>query len=448
MTALESTTPSRAIWPSAGGRATLVPLIALLTLAFAARIAVRVAFGQQYFWSNSYYFYYKIAEHLAAGEAPCAPAGCAFATPLYPLFLTGSVLAGHSFWLVILPQALLGAGTALCAYLIGAELFNRRTGMLACAITAFYPYYVMHDTALQYTVLLTFLGALSVWLLLRARRLNRNLDWFLAGVVLGTLPLVRASIALAIAVGILWCFLWGASGSFSDKLRKSSLLALAVILMLGPWLFYTYRVTGIPVISTETGLALWVGNNPDTFSHYPAASIDRSRDEAMRNLSVTDTAQLAALAKDERATSNWYMHRALAFMRANPSAVLTGAVRKIEAGFSSRLNPHRERLAQAAYFVGYFPVAVLGLLGMAMARKQPGTILVALLFLTFIAVTAIFWAHTSHRTYLDVYWIVFAASVLAGIRLRPRSRAKPPLSSAVESAGAGKSVFVRPVIQS
>jgi 4-amino-4-deoxy-L-arabinose transferase-like glycosyltransferase len=448
MTALESTTSSRAIWPSAGRSATLIPLIALFTLAFAARIAVRVALGQQYFWSHGYYVDYNIAGYLAAGEASCVPTSCALSTPLYPLLLTGSVLAGHSFWLVILPQALLGAGTALCAYLIGAELFHRRTGLLACAITAFYPYYVMHDTALQYTVLLTFLAALSVWLLLRARRLNGNFDWFLAGVALGTLPLVRASATLAVPVGILWCVLWGASGSFSNKLRKSSLVALAALLTLGPWLFYSYRVTGIPVIGTEAGLALWVGNNPHTFSHYPAASIDHSRDEAMRNLSVTDAAQLAALAKDERATSIWYMNRALAFMRANPSAVLSGAVRKIEAGFSSRLNPYRERLAQAAYFVGYFPVAVLGLLGMAMARKKPGTILVALLFLNFIAVTAIFWAHTSHRTYLDVYWIVFAASVLAGIRLRPPSRAKPPPSPKAGSAGPGKRVFVRPVIQS
>jgi 4-amino-4-deoxy-L-arabinose transferase-like glycosyltransferase len=432
MIAWESTTRGQVLRPSAGGSATLVLLIALLTLAFAARIAVRVALERQYFGSNGDDFSYDIAGHLAAGETPCGPAGCAFST-----LLTGSVLAGHSFWLIVLPQALLGAGTALCAYLIGAQLFNRRTGVLACAITAVYPYYLMHDTALQDTVLVTFLAALSVWLLLRARRRNTNFDWLLAGVALGTLPLVRASLTLAIAVGLLWCLLWGASGRLSDRLRKSSLLALAALLILGPWLFYTYRVTGIPVISTETGLALWVGNNPDTFSHYPAASIDRSRDEAMRHLSVTDTARLAALAKDEGARSNWYMHRALAFMRANPSAALTGAVRKIAAGFSSRLNPYRERLAQAAYFVGYFPVAVLGLLGMALARKKPGTILIALLFLSFIAVTAIFWAHTRHRAYLDVYWIVFAASVLAGLRLKRRFRAKPPIAPEIESAGPG-----------
>ena len=99
-------------------------------------------------------------------------------------------------------------------------------------------------------------------------------------------------------------------------------------------------------------------------------------------------------------------------MSANPSLVARGALRKLEAGFSWQLNPHRDRLAQAAYFVGYVPVALLGIAGMVLARRQPGTILIAMLFLAFIAITAIFWAHTSHRSYLDVYWIVFAASVI------------------------------------
>jgi hypothetical protein len=36
--------------------------------------------------------------------------------------------------------------------------------------------------------------------------------------------------------------------------------------------------------------------------------------------------------------------------------------------------------------------------------------LIYLLFVAFIAVTALFWAHTSHRSHLDVYLIVFAAA--------------------------------------
>ena len=49
---------------------------------------------------------------------------------------------------------------------------------------------------------------------------------------------------------------------------------------------------------------------------------------------------------------------------------------------------------------------------MFLTRRRPEVILIGMLFLAFISVTAVFWAHSSHRSYLDVYWIVFAASVV------------------------------------
>ena len=50
--------------------------------------------------------------------------------------------------------------------------------------------------------------------------------------------------------------------------------------------------------------------------------------------------------------------------------------------------------------------------------------LLYLLFVTCIANTAVFWAHTSHRSYLDVYLIVYSASVIAD-----RTRARAPLEA-------------------
>jgi hypothetical protein len=42
-------------------------------------------------------------------------------------------------------------------------------------------------------------------------------------------------------------------------------------------------------------------------------------------------------------------------------------------------------------------------------------------FVSLAAVTFVFFGHTSHRAYLDVYWIVFAAGLLS--RYLPASRA-------------------------
>src|SRR5262245_24085872 len=114
---------------------------ATLTLAFLIRLGVRLAFGEDYFWRNSYSIYYTLAENIVAGNGFCFENTCAWEPPLYPLFLTLSVLSGKTYLLIVVPQALLGAGTAFCAFLIGRYIFNASVGILACAITAFYPYY-------------------------------------------------------------------------------------------------------------------------------------------------------------------------------------------------------------------------------------------------------------------------------------------------------------------
>ena len=396
----------------------LAPLIAAAVL---IRVGVRMAFGEHDFWNNSYSVYYTLAENVVSGKGFCFPTTCAWLPPLYPLFLAVSAAAHKSHLLVIVPQALMGAATALCAFLIGRQIFSVPVGLLACAVAAFYPYYVVHDTALQDTGMATFLTALSIWLLLRATKLNRYRDWFLAGLALGLIALTRASLAPVVGVCILWCAIWGASGNFSVRIGKSLSLFLAVIITIGPWLVRTYHLTGSAVLTSQTGSALWTGNNPETFSRYPAESIDRSRDEAWLKLSETDRADLQRLANDEIGRSRWFAHRALAYMRENQLLVLRGILHKLDAGFSWRLNPYREPLAQAVYSIAYVPVAILGLIGMFLARRRREVILIAMLFIAFIGVTAVFWAHTSHRSYLDVYWIVFAASVVERVwtALRP-----------------------------
>jgi 4-amino-4-deoxy-L-arabinose transferase-like glycosyltransferase len=350
-------------------------LAVLLTAAFLSRLGVRIVFGEEYFWTNSYGIYFDLAENVASGKGFCFDQTCAFLPPLYPLFLALSALAGKNYLLVVVPQALMGTGTALCAFLIGRHVFTASVGILACAIAAFYPYYVMHDTALQETGMVTFLVALSVWLLLRASKLNRNRDWFLAGLALGSIALVRASVVPAAGVALVWTAIWGARGNVGTRVWKSSIILLASMIMVGPWLIRTYDLTGAAVLNSQNGEALWTGNNSETFSHYPDESIDLSRDEAFSKLTLADRAELGQLGDNEIATSDWFAHRALEFMKANPWSVLQGAFRKLEAGFSWRLNPVREPFAQAVYFMGYVPIAVLVMApGLRRAKNMPNYI--------------------------------------------------------------------------
>ena len=61
----------------------------------------------------------------------------------------------------------------------------------------------------------------------------------------------------------------------------------------------------------------------------------------------------------------------------------------------------------------------LGLWGMWSGRQNWREHLIFYaLFVSFAAVTAVFFGHTNYRAYLDVYWIVFAAGILAAFAER------------------------------
>ena len=66
----------------------------------------------------------------------------------------------------------------------------------------------------------------------------------------------------------------------------------------------------------------------------------------------------------------------------------------------------------------------LGLAAMFLHRKawRAHTIIYTL-FVCFAAVTALFFGQTSHRSYLDVYWIVFTPGLMSGWFIEEANRA-------------------------
>jgi 4-amino-4-deoxy-L-arabinose transferase-like glycosyltransferase len=381
-----------------------------------------MAFGESYFWANSYADYYDMAGNVIAGKGFCIDASCALCPPLYPLFLALTRLGGHHYLLIVIPQALLGAGTALCAFFIGRTLFSPFTGILAAGFTSLYPYYLMHDTAMQETGMVTFWTAATAALLLWAGKSERDVCWLYAGLAAAMVALTRASTATIAPVALVWILIWGVHGNASLRLRKAAIFLVGFLLLVGPWLVRTQRVTGAYMLSSQTGRALWIGNNAQTFSAYPSESMDVSEGHAWDALPAADLADIQHESTSESKASKWYAHRALVFIREHPLETLHGAARKVIAGFSWRLNPVRGGAAELAYALTYTPIAVLGTAGMLLAWRNNGVVLIALLFLAFIAASAVFWAHTSHRSYLDIYWIVFAASVIERLTLRSSFR--------------------------
>src|SRR5215469_11641226 len=51
---------------------------ATLTLAFSIRLGLRLAFGEDSFWSNGYSIYYMLAENIVSGNGLCFRSGFGF----------------------------------------------------------------------------------------------------------------------------------------------------------------------------------------------------------------------------------------------------------------------------------------------------------------------------------------------------------------------------------
>lgn len=391
-------------------------LIAILGLAFALRVAAKAIGGATGFWQNGYFQFFELAQQLAKGQGYAFPGypPTAFRVPFYPIFLALVTQGREDFWGLLITQSLISTATVACVAGLALLWFGQRTALVAAAIAAVYPYYLWHDTALQETGLFTFLSAFAMLLLVIVER-RRSLGVALgAGFILGLAILTRATLMPFALFAITWLLLPDTSGSTIRRRALTAVLCCAALLAtLSPWLIRTHALTGRYTLGTEFGAAVFIGNNDATFSVYPKGSIDRSRDAAMSALSPADQATVKALRTNETATSDWFLKRGLGYIAAHPGTFVVSALRKNVAAFSPVSSPARNWKSDLIEGLSYGPILLLGLIGAWWTRQRWRSFLpVYANFLLFAAITGVLWGHSSHRTYLTVYLIIFAAHVL------------------------------------
>ncbi len=169
--------------------------------------------------------------------------------PGYSLMLTLGVLIGQP-WMV---NALAAALGVLGVYLLGRDLFDRGTGLLAAALGTISPMYLMlSGTLLAHSVTLTAL-ILFAWAFLRALR-NRESRHYphawlaggLMGLALATRPWTAFGVGLPFALGALVVFVRGPRETWPIFSR----MALAFMAVGSLWPLYNLAATGSPLTNT------------------------------------------------------------------------------------------------------------------------------------------------------------------------------------------------------
>jgi 4-amino-4-deoxy-L-arabinose transferase-like glycosyltransferase len=354
--------------------------------------------------------------------------------PGYPFFLagvyrlTGQSLAydrhgsGRSRWEVVrIAQALLGTLAASLIGLIAAQLWGRRTGVIALGLaTVFLPLVVL-DMMLMSEALLVPLVLGAVACALRARSTRRPLPWVLATGLLTGIGTLTHENAIVLLVPFVIA-LWPRPVRLRGLVRGPVALVLATVLAIAPWTIRNavHWHAFVPV-TAHMGKTLAGAFNP-TSRHYarrPAAWLSAWRDPGLRRLTTRYPNELARDRAEREA--------AVRYMRRHPGYVLEAfALHTLRMAGLVDLRPlHDLRLGLTRWTVWYFwAVALLAVAGAftQAARASPRWLWLAPLLLW---VSAAFTSEELRfRAPLDPFFVLLAAVALSRLTDRaPRVRA-------------------------
>ena len=301
-------------------------------VAVAARLAVSWASADSGVFADMAQ-YHERAVHLATTGSlyPDALRG-----PGYPTFLAVVYrLFGVSFWGARVANALVGGALTLVTGWLARRAGAGERAWLASAIVARYPGLVLSSVYLMPEGLYTWLAMLAL-LLVRHRSLTIAA---LAGAVAGLAILTRSvGVTLVVVAGVvaLWAVVAGVA-STRVALTRVAVFAGACAIVLAPWLTFTTRVTGGPLLDSTSGMNVLLGNHPAA-----TGRLNMADDTPLRQMHVVGAASEAdANARAMRAGAAW--------AAANPGAWLRLAGAKV--GWLLGLEG-REHVW--VYSVGYF----------------------------------------------------------------------------------------------
>ncbi len=268
---------------------------------------------------------------------PRIPTTPYFRPPGYAYFLAAVYyLTARSYLGPRLVQMAIGLLNIFLAFLVGRAVFHRVVGMIGAALVAAYWGFIyfegeLHPQPLLIALVLLFVLVLNAW----ARRptLGRAA---VAGFLLGLFATLQSSVLLFVPVLVLWAagVLWR-----RGALRRLPLTALALLAALAlpitPVAIRNYLVGHeFALISTNGGISLYLGNNPQTSLVTPRVpAAERPIAPASGSLfRWAEIVQAVAAQEGHPMThgeaSQYFMQRALEFIRAQPAAALGYALKR------------------------------------------------------------------------------------------------------------------------
>jgi hypothetical protein len=236
-------------------------LLAIAVTGFALRVASVLIFHAQP--ESDYLAYRTMAINLVEGRGIIDNMGnYAMYNVGYPLFILAPVFVafGNSLLPAQVINAVLGVVGSLLCYAIAKQIGCGRLGRLVAA--ALWALYLPSSLYAQYLAkenLMTALMAGVVWSALQLLKAASFRAAVISGSLLGLLALTGNS-GLALVSTVLGAILF-TSVNVTRKFILFSVIAIFALCVTAPWIMRNAHVLGAPVLNTNGGLNLYLGNN-------------------------------------------------------------------------------------------------------------------------------------------------------------------------------------------
>ena len=253
-------------------------LVAIAAAGLLGRVAFVVVEQGDIDFGGDARFYHESANLLADGKGFISPFAhnegrvveSAEHPPLYVVFLAiPSALGMTSTLSHLLWSCALGAATIVLVGLTGRAIASERVGIIAAALLAAFPDAWMSDGSLLAESLAMFTAALSVLLAYHCWRQPSWPRFAAVGASIGAAALTRSELLLLVAALLAPLALLTAASGVRQRLQWFGAGALAVLVVVAPWVGYNLTRFREPVLLSAQSGALLASANCDTTYYGP-----------------------------------------------------------------------------------------------------------------------------------------------------------------------------------
>jgi 4-amino-4-deoxy-L-arabinose transferase-like glycosyltransferase len=224
------------------------PDISTFCLALGVRIIYNLVVARGYYPLHDSLTYQSIAFNLLREHCYCLQPHqpTVDRAPLWPgIIATLYGLFGPHDRTVRLFLSLIGSGTCLLITLFASRLFNKRIGLFAGLLAAFYPFLYIYDGWLYTESIYTFLLLLFCYLLYQYQQSLHTVLLWLCGITTGLLALTRPNGIALLALFLLWISIIGKVRALPWRIIKRTVLIvpLTALIFIAPWTLRNYFIT-------------------------------------------------------------------------------------------------------------------------------------------------------------------------------------------------------------